>query len=179
VGLIALAVAWGFAEATLFFLVPDILLSFAILKFPGRALQTCFAALGGALVGGSLMYAWGHADADGALRVLDYIPAISPGMLQKVASELATDGWSAMLFGPLAGIPYKIYAVESGAQSIGLWIFLLASVPARLFRFLAVTYAAYALSGLLMRKASLDKRWFVLAAVWCLFYLFYFSVMPN
>ena len=48
--LLRVAVAvWGFAEATLFFIVPDVLLSYVALKNLRAALLTCFIATGGAL----------------------------------------------------------------------------------------------------------------------------------
>src|SRR5437868_1692315 len=62
------ALAWGYAEATLFFLVPDVLLSWVALRDPRAAGVACFWALAGALLGGATMYAWGAAD-PGTARV--------------------------------------------------------------------------------------------------------------
>ena len=47
-----LAALWGFAESTLFFIVPDVLLTWLALSLPRRALRACYWALGGALAGG-------------------------------------------------------------------------------------------------------------------------------
>src|SRR5436190_634460 len=52
------AVAWGFAEATLFFIVPDVLITLiALFSFKKSALAMLLATLG-AVVGGALMFQW-------------------------------------------------------------------------------------------------------------------------
>ena len=42
------AAVWGFAEATLFFIVPDVLLSWIALHAPRKALVACLWAVVGA-----------------------------------------------------------------------------------------------------------------------------------
>ena len=49
----AIASLWGFAEATVFFIVPDVLLSWLALRSPKSGLIACLFALLGALIGGS------------------------------------------------------------------------------------------------------------------------------
>ena len=49
----ALAAIWGAAEATLFFIVPDVFLSWLALSDRRQALIACLYALLGALVGGT------------------------------------------------------------------------------------------------------------------------------
>ncbi len=43
---------WGFAEATFFFIVPDVLLTLIALKNWRLATRACLWSLGGALIGG-------------------------------------------------------------------------------------------------------------------------------
>jgi membrane protein YqaA with SNARE-associated domain len=50
--------AWGLAESTFFFFVPDVVLTFSALRNYRMALRAAVAALAGALIGGTLMYAW-------------------------------------------------------------------------------------------------------------------------
>ena len=80
-GIIIAATLWGFAEATVFFIVPDVFLSVLAMFDMSKALVACLYALFGALVGGVVMYNWGIVDLAGALRVLDTLPSISVGML--------------------------------------------------------------------------------------------------
>ncbi len=166
------AVVWGFAEATLFFLVPDILLSLV-------ALRACLAAVGGALAGGLLMFWWGHTNAPAALVALDFLPAISPGMLAAVAQSLEQQGYLAMLWGPMSGTPYKIYAVQAGALGLSLPVFLLMTVSARLMRFLAVTLLVAFVARRLLAAWSPAAKFLLTLCLWCGFYILYFVAMPN
>ena len=52
----AIAAAWGLAEATLFFIVPDVLLTWLAGFRPRLVWRAVAACLGGALLGGLLMY---------------------------------------------------------------------------------------------------------------------------
>jgi hypothetical protein len=173
----AVAAAWGLAEATLFFLVPDVWLTWMALAAPRRALRACAFALAGALAGGLAMFAWAGTDPAVAEAALDAVPAVSPAMLAEVRAELAARGWLAPFLGPLRGVPYKLYAVESAVLGWSPPAFLLVSVPARLLRFLAVTALAAALAHGPLRRLGLPaKRWLHVAA-WTAFYAAYFTVV--
>ena len=78
------AMAWGFAEATFFFIIPDVFLTYIALKNWRQATRACFWALGGALIGGAVMYAWGALDMDSAREIDAYLQE----QLRKVAPEL-------------------------------------------------------------------------------------------
>jgi membrane protein YqaA with SNARE-associated domain len=52
-----IAFIWGLAEATLFFIVPDVYLGFVALFDWRRALRALAAPIAGAVLGGALMYA--------------------------------------------------------------------------------------------------------------------------
>jgi len=171
-----IAALWGFAEATLFFLVPDVYLSRVALEAPRRALRACLWALLGALVGGALMYGWGTAYPRAAEAALDAVPAIAWATVDGVRHDLAENGWIALFYGPLTGTPYKIYAVESGRLGKGLLPLLVVSVPARLVRFLLVTLlAAGAARAPGLRRLSPRAQRRLHAAAWTAFYLAYFS----
>lgn len=172
-----IAALWGFAEATLFFLVPDIWLSVLAVRHGWkRGLAASMVALAGALVGGLAMYGWGASDAATAREVLIRVPAIDPAMIMEVRNTLATDGIVAIFLGPLYGIPYKIYAVEAAAAGFGPALFLAISIPARLFRFLVVTFVCGAASMTISRWLDLRWRTGLLGVIWIAFYFFYFSV---
>jgi membrane protein YqaA with SNARE-associated domain len=167
------ALAWGFAEATLFFLVPDVLLTWIALSDARAAWRACLWALAGALLGGLLMFAWGWFDHASALAALDYVPAVSAEMCEDVAEQLREDGARALFVGPATGTPYKIYAVQAPHADIDPPLFLLVSVPARLVRFVLVT-------GLAILLCRLTCRWPLRAhrlghvLIWIAFYGWYF-----
>ena len=84
----ALAVVWGFAEATLFFIVPDVLLSWVALRRLRAALLACVFALLGALVGGTAIWIIAQQDPEAIRRLFVLIPAIDSAMLSDVRSQL-------------------------------------------------------------------------------------------
>ncbi|MER2136018.1 MAG: hypothetical protein ABS910_15215 [Arthrobacter sp.] len=146
--------AWGFAEATFFFVVPDVWTSWVGLRRPKRAIGTTLSALGGAMAGGAVTYCWGRKVAAGTSRkALVKVPAVTDSMISEVEQEFAASGAAALLRGPARGVPYKLYARAAGLQRTPLAAFLAWSVPGRLIRFLAVTAAV---SG----TAALGRRWF-------------------
>ena len=173
------AALWGFAEATLFVIVPDVLLTMMAVSSLRRALIACLFALLGALAGGALMYQWGARDRETALATLDRLPAIGPDMIREVAAELRTHGLFALFFGPMKGVPYKIYAAQASAHGIGLGSFLLVSIPARLIRFGLLTLVA----GMISRKGWITwkprRKVILLGSGWGVFYTCYFVLMPH
>lgn len=174
-----IAVLWGIAESTLFFIVPDVFLSWIALENTKRACMSCLWALTGALLGGSLMYLWGINNPDQALSVLDYIPAISINMIQNVHSDLEKAGIRAVLTGPMYGIPYKIYAVQSANMRISYLLFILISVPARLVRFIIVTLIFGFISKNLPKSWTITAKKILHIIVWAVFYLIYFALKSD
>ncbi|HST22242.1 MAG TPA: hypothetical protein VLR90_14050, partial [Blastocatellia bacterium] len=170
------AFAWGIAEASFFFIVPDVLLTLIACRAFKPALKATLAALAGALVGGVLMYAFGMRWPDEARAFLDYVPAINSNLIERVARQINEHGLIAVMIGPLKGIPYKIYAVEWGAQGRSLIGFLLISIPARYIRFfLAAVVArliARVIEAVTERRANIEIM--VVASLWIAFYGFYF-----
>lgn len=172
-----LACAWGLAEATLFFIVPDVLLTLIACRGLRPALKGTIAALAGALVGGAIMFALGSREADAARILLDHVPAISPTLIERVSSQVSEKGLLAVLIGPARGIPYKIYAVEWGLRHGSLIAFILISIPARYVRFFLASLAARAIARLIEpvthHRATLEAS--ILLLVWVAFYTFYFA----
>ena len=174
----ALAALWGFAEATVFFIVPDVLLSRLALRSPKAGFLACLYALAGALVGGAAMWVWGSFDPQTARQLIASLPATDAAMIASVHQQLADDGIAAIIMGPLRGVPYKIYAVEAATLGHGLATFLAVSIPGRLIRFVLVTALAAAVArGLRGRTSPRSLEWLHLAS-WTTFYAWFFSVMP-
>jgi hypothetical protein len=84
VGVNAIAILWGFAEATLFFIVPDVWLTAIAVWIPRKAWMACLFALLGALAGGALMYSWGYMAPSTALTALERIPGIHQSRLHRL-----------------------------------------------------------------------------------------------
>jgi membrane protein YqaA with SNARE-associated domain len=172
----AIALGWGFAEATFFFIVPDVWIGL-LAMFSWRAgLRAVGLAVVGAVIGGGLMYGVGAwLDRDCSARLLDAVPAISPGMIERVEGEMHDGGPASMMLGPLQGTPYKIYARTAGLQGEPLWAVLLWTVPARGARFLLVAGVA-ALYGWVVQRLTLQAGWLLVPylLLWVVFYLGYF-----
>lgn len=171
------ACLWGLAEATFFFIVPDVLLTWIATRSLRSSLQASLAALAGALVGGVAVVAFASASPDPAHGLLLHVPGINAHLLERVSGQVDELGLLAVLFGPLKGIPYKIYAVEWGRRGGALLPFLLISVPARWVRFalsaLLARAIAYVLGPLTNHHSRIETV--ILAVIWLAFYTFYFA----
>lgn len=175
----AIACGWGLAEATLFFIVPDVWIGLLALRDWRAGLRAAGWALAGAMVGGAVIYGVGAGLApERSARLLDAVPAISAPMILRVEEEVRARGPASMVRGPLRGTPYKIYARSAGVQGQPLTAVLLWTVPARSGRFL-LTALLSALAGWLGRR-WLGPRpgWLVgfYTLSWVGFYTFYFWV---
>jgi len=174
---LTLAFAWGLAEATFFFIVPDVLLTLIACRKLKPALFATIAALAGALAGGALMFAFGLGEADAARVFLDHVPAISSELITRVAAQINESGALAVLLGPIKGIPYKIYAVNWGAQQRSFMSFMLISIPARYIRFFLATIAARGIARIIEpvthHRATIELL--IVAVVWIAFYSVYFG----
>ncbi|WP_231559496.1 hypothetical protein [Kocuria sp. ZOR0020] len=146
------AFGWGVAEATVFFVVPDLWTSYLALRRPRRGFTTTATATAGALLGGAAVHRWASRvpdsrSADLAARV----PAINHEMVAKVDRQLERHGLAALMIGPFTGTPYKLYARSAGVQGKPLVALLAWSVPARMTRFVLVT-------GMVGGLASVARR---------------------
>ncbi|MDJ1370540.1 hypothetical protein [Gulosibacter molinativorax] len=179
-----IAAAWGAAEATCFFIVPDVWITRATIHSPKRGVAAAFAALGGALAGGVATFFWSqNTTPRESKRLLRKLPAISGDMIDKADAEVARVGNRGMLWGPLRGVPYKIYARAAGTQRQSFLGFLAWSVPARIPRFLLVVALSMGLiAG--ARKILPDGQTEKLAprihlGFWIAFYSWYLSVVGR
>lgn len=179
-----ISAAWGAAEATCFFIVPDVWITRAALKSPARGVAAAFSALAGALAGGVATYLWGRSTrGPESKRLLRKLPAISGKMIEKAEAEMSRVGNRGMLWGPLRGVPYKIYARTAGLQQRSFLGFLAWSVPARIPRFLLVVLGTMGLvAG--ARKVLPPGKTEQLAPIihtgfWIAFYSWYLRVVGR
>jgi hypothetical protein len=175
-----LAGLWGFAEATLFFIVPDVFLTWIATRYgAGQAARASFAAVAGAVLGGVGMYMWAAHDPELARTVIGVIPAISDSMISETGADVRSAGAWAIFAGGFTGVPYKIYAVESGAARIGMAWFVLATLAARFIRFLASSFLVAGLARLMARRFAPATINLTLIVGWIGFYVGYFALMAG
>jgi hypothetical protein len=154
-----LALAWGAAEASFFFLVPDMLLTWVALKAPRKVWLHLLLAVLGAAVVGSAMFAWAARDGSGAQGFVQAVPRVVPAMFDQAQKDLQQEGAAGLMRGPARGIPYKVYAVLAPAQGVTLGNFAAMSVPARAWR-MVLMVVGFAAVGWVMRRLGLT-RWVV------------------
>lgn len=170
----------GLAEATFFFLVPDILLSFVVQKRGVRPAMgaACFA-VAGACLGGLIMWHIGRWYPASARAFLDAIPAVSSAMIAQAGVSLRDDFAVALLAGAFSGVLYKIFAAMAPGAGIGWPELLLVSVPARACRFLAVIMITAVVNRMAARWLAERGRTRLLLAGWAVFYAVFWFVMAR
>lgn len=152
---------WGFAEATLFFIVPDVLLTYVgLTRGPKSAAAASLFAAAGAAVGA--------------------VPAIGEAMAAAADNAVEAHGWfAATMLGPLTSTPYKLYAVLAPHAGAPLALFALASIAARLLRFLIVGVAVALIGRWLEPRLGRQALLWVLAIAWIAFYAAFFALVPG
>ncbi len=177
---LAIAALWGFAEATLFFLVADIWLTRLVITEGWRqALKAAVVAAFGALLGGVCLVYWSMLDAQGVVQWVEAVPAISQAMMRDAAVALDRDGSISLIPAAFTGVPYKIFAAQVYHSEASLVVFMLATVPARLLRFvlaIAVVQAVLRLLGARFPCPVLLRVWGIF---WVVFYALFLSLMPG
>jgi membrane protein YqaA with SNARE-associated domain len=169
---------WGLAEATVFFLVPDILLTAAALFSPKKSFLQTMAVLIGTLMGGALMYTTADRYPDQARSVVLSVPFINQSLLEQAERQMQERGLWAMCIGAFSGIPYKTYAIAAPRHA-SFDAFMAVSAAARLARFLA-GWAIASLLGMLFRRqidANPTAALALLIVCWIGFYTYYWSTM--
>ncbi|NIM93678.1 MAG: hypothetical protein GTO18_08195 [Anaerolineales bacterium] len=172
---------WGLAEATLFFIVPDVYLGFVALLNWRKGLLAVLWTVVGALFGGAIMYFFAAENSQAATQIVLQVPLINPEMVQRVRDQMDSLGLISLVSGLFQGIPYKIYAVQAGGQNQPILDFLLMSIPARLARILPATGAAgiagVALQKIVKRQTIGTLSFYIL--FWIGLYLIYFFLITR
>ena len=171
------AFIWGLAEASVFFIVPDVLISFAVLKLGWRkSLSLIFFATFGALLGVSIMYLWAKESPIAANYILNIMPGISEEMLDKFRIELTNEPLMiALLRAGLSGVPIKIAATFLPTIGIPLSYFIINAAVARLFRF----FISYLITVVFFKASNSlreSTRYLILLVFWIVFYSVYFCI---
>ena len=169
---------WGFAEGTLFFIIPDLVITFTALFSLKQSLKQLGAVLAGSLLGGWLIFTLATWDYPATRRAVGDVPFVTPRMFEATQRNYEASGLWTLGQGPLSGIPYKVFAVEAPAHA-SLLPFLLVSIPGRLGR-LALPWVLFASAGLwLKRRIAKQPLWAIAAhaVFWIAVYAYYWSVV--
>jgi len=140
-----IALGWGFAEAVLFFVIPDVFLTLVAIQFGfRRSLRLALVATAGAVAGGLAMYGWASLHPASVYAAVEFLPGIDGAMVQAVQVDVAAHGNAALLAGPWQGTPYKLFAAASGDLGLSPISLALLTIPGRLARFaVSVAVASY------------------------------------
>jgi membrane protein YqaA with SNARE-associated domain len=175
------AFLWGVAEATLFFIVPDVLLSYIGLRrgMNGAARASVYAAIGAA-IGGAFMYLWSAVDFPSAHEAVFAVPAINTEMAARAREAMTEQGWFvATVLGPLTSTPFKLYAILAPQAGAPLPLFMLASIAARLPRFVVIGCGAAILGRWLEPRLGPKRLLWAFALAWVVFYAAFFALVPS
>ena len=173
---VSISFLWGFAEATFFFVIPDVFLSLAAILGGRRTWTHILAAIAGAVFGGALLFQWSMERPATAHAAVCRVPFIREGMFNKVDDGLRKHGMLAVATGSATGMPYKLYAVEAPRFTTAR-VFLLATPFVRSFRFLAVWLLSTEISQWLRRRFGMGTSTLLAihAVVWIAIYAFYWG----
>jgi hypothetical protein len=170
------AAAWGYAEATTFFVVPDVLIGWAAVRSLRLGILTALAATAGAVVGGAVV----HRDAHRYRAASTAIPGISNGMIADAAARFERDRWGAVVRAPIEGIPYKVYAAQAAIAGRPLRELVLITPFARAWRFFAIAVGA-AVAGVILApvRRRIGLSLLVYLSVWAATYVTYYRGLER
>jgi membrane protein YqaA with SNARE-associated domain len=175
----ALVVAgvWGFAEATVFFIVPDVWVGFVAAFAPRRALPALVAVCVGAALGATLLYLVAPA-LPWLADVFVALPGIDASHLVKAEAALSDQGLAAFLSGIVAGDPVKLATRAAALAGTPLLAVLSMVVLNRIIR-VGVTALIFGLIGVTFR-APIHRHAGIALALYTGFfvvlYLVYWSI---
>jgi hypothetical protein len=171
-----LGFVWGLAEGTLFFLIPDIVLSWASLAGAKSGIKILGAILAGAVVAGLCMYTWAVWQPNSARSAVASVPFVRARMFNKVEADYRAHGVSGIFYTLGTGIPYKVYAVLAPPISTPVtWAFV--SVLARLER-MALSWLIPTFLGWFLKRWIRGHRHLttvLFAGFWIVTYAIYWS----
>jgi hypothetical protein len=170
--ILLVAFLWGAAEASYFFVVADMVLTFIAVACGLRAsLMASVAAALGAACGGLILWRIAGTDPAAAMALLRSVPFVSERMIARGLAGMAEAHWPlAMLWGSVTGIPYKVYAVGAGHEDLSALLFFGATIPIRLVRFVVATSVVALVDQKLKLRLRLRSRVLLLATFWLVFY---------
>lgn len=164
---------WGAAEATVFFIVPDVWISFMTLRGVPHGIRAFVGAVPGAVAGGTALAIFARSDPEAARALVDAVPGVTPEVMARAADLAgAAQPWG-MILGSVSGLPYKTFAVLL-ASEMPLGAFAAASILARTPRFVLTILIVWAVARMLPAGVTLRQKSAILGMVWVSIYAILF-----
>jgi hypothetical protein len=164
---------WGFAEGTLFFIIPDVVLSWASLAGAKCGAKIFGAILAGAMVAGLCMYMWALWQPEAARSAVASVPFVRARMFNKVEEDYRTHGVFGIFYTVGTGIPYKVYAILAPPITTpATWALI--SVFARVER-MALSWLVPTFLGWLLKR-WIRNHWRLTAALWFGFWVVTYAI---
>ena len=112
--------AWGFAEASLLFVVPDAWLGLVALFAPRRMLLTLAAIVAGAVAGAACLYLATLVFGDAVTDLILALPATSEADFEQARVRLAEDGATAILAAVVEAQAVKLSVHAAALDGVGI-----------------------------------------------------------
>lgn len=169
------AAVWAFADATVFFIVPDIWLTYVGLKHGTFAalLAGLFVTLGG-VIGGLALFFFASSEPAEARNILLMLPAVNAEALQDARALLARWDAIAVVGNPYSLMPFKVLAVEAPAAKVQPLLFGLATFFAYLSRAFLIALIAGFLGWLFRRTFGVRRLVIWAMLFWAVMYALFF-----
>jgi hypothetical protein len=167
---------WGFAEGTLFFIIPDIVLSWASLAGVKCGIKILGTILAGAVVAGLCMYTWAAQQPETARSAVASVPFVRSRMFNKVQQDYRAHGAAGIFYTVGTGVPYKVYAVLAPSVTTPA-TFGLISILGR-FERMALSWVIPTFLGLFLKRWIRNHRRLTIAlfaGFWIVTYAIYWG----
>lgn len=177
----AITFVWSLAEGLFFFIVPDVYVGIASVFVPKTMARNLVISIAGSLVSALIIRGLVVSHVAGE-QLLLLVPGISVGMIDDVRAQFMQFGTIAVTYGPLSGIPYKIFSAEAALLQLPLLPYLFWSIISRLTRLLPVALVGFVIGTFFKQK--IQRYWTgvfaAYAMLWIVVYVFYFTnvIMP-
>jgi len=172
---------WGLAEGIVFFIVPDVYITFATLYSIRAGVVAWLFSIVGSLVAVCVIYVVVTVFGAGYVSFLNWIPGISQPLLEQTAVTIAADGLPYTPALVLGGVPLKVYAAIACTLGTSLGALLVWTVFARVVRIAPVFLLIALVRGAARRSVDAHPAAWLGAHIvsWVAFYVFYFYQMSR
>jgi len=127
----------AFIESSVFPIPPDVLMIAMIVARPSRAFVIAGVATVASVAGGLAGYAIGYGAFETVGRPVLEFYGKDAYFAEFQARYNEWGAWAVLIAG-VTPFPYKVITILSGATALNIWVFMIASLIARAFRFFIV-----------------------------------------
>lgn len=174
-----LAFLWWFLEATFFFIIPDVLISFLwVFLFKRKFKLIIFTVLWAVLWWLVTYSLWKYSILE--IYDLSYIYLINDTMISKVLSDVK-DWYLWIIISTIKWIPYKIQAITYWSLNIDVILFIFLSILARLPRFVITLFISLLIWKYFKKYIKKYIKTFILIFIlfWLAIYYSYYNIITS